>query len=632
MSSHVIPAVRGPRDRRWERWQVAVLAACAVALIASHAPLIGYKAYANVDEAYAAALAQRLNDGFRLYEGAVSQRGPLMYYSFAGLAWAFGWDNIVAVRIAALLLCLAHVAMVMWVGTRLLSRRAGILGAIVSTYTLFLGLPALDGMALHAESMQVPILVGAAASAVLATRAQAALRLRWLVLSGLLYGAAIAIKQSALLQPLPTLLWLVAESHRHKARRLPVKELLVFVGAGALVPLAFIAHAAANGTLDNFLYYTLTYNLRIHLKPSEVLLSSATLVPVSDEVTRFTAFFTATMAIALATAGFFVKRVRRAIAARSAWVLARGFDLRVYFALHFLVAVASGAAMYRFFPHYFVPAVPFLALAIAAWTRRPVARAGVSRAIGVAAAATLVFAAVFTTYLFEKIDGRVSHGPAVQKVGAYLEATTKPDSRIFVWGFSPWLYGYSHRRPAGRYVFETYVTGFVPWFHDSVAQEPARTVPGSMDALLNDLDRETPEVVVDAGSVMIARPMRAYPAAAQWLRASYCFEVRMGAYDIYRRKAAGTECASKRMPRPHAAVDYGGNAMLVPMTRLAPGEPGEPLCMTTFSQATWFSDAPPPPRVDLLMAGEKHGKLEKTRAAGVTYSDELSVLLNCSDR
>ncbi len=620
------------RDRAWQR---AVLAACGAAMIATHAPLIGYKAYANVDEAYAGALAERLNEGFKLYEGAVSQRGPLMYYFFAGLARVFGWDNIAALRVAALVLVLIHVALVTWIATRLISHRAGIIAAVVSTYVVILGLPPTDGMALHAESMQAPMLVGGAAAAVLATRGRAALRMRWLVLSGVLYGAAIAIKQSAMVQPLPTVLWLFAEAHRHEppmARKLPIKQLAVFLVAIALVPLGFVLHAAASGTLDSFLYYTLTYNLRVHLRPSEVMLSSASLVPLSDQVMKLTAFVAATALLTLAVSHFFATRLRRAVFERSAWALARGFDLRVYFGLHFLVAVSSASAMYRFFPHYFVPAVPFLALALAAWTKRPLARAGVTRAIGVVAAVSLLFGAAFATYLGEKIDGRVAHDDVVQKVARYIEATTKPESKIFVWGFSPWLYGYSHRRPAGRYVFETYVTGFVPWFHDALPQEPARVVPGAMDALLNDLDRELPELVVDAGSVMLARPMRAYPAAAQWLAASYCFSVRIGAYDLYRRNPAGAECASKSWPRPHAPVDFYGNAMTVPMTNLPPGESSVPLCTTTITQGVWFPDVPQPPRVDLLVGLDHARKVEEHQRKGMTYPDEISPILNCSDR
>ena len=589
--------MRANADRAWQR---AVLTACVVALVAVHAPLIGYGAYANVDEAYASALAERLNEGFKLYEGAVSQRGPLMYYFFAALSRIFGWDNVAAVRVAALVLVMLHVALVTWVARRLVSPRAGVVAAVISTYALVAGLPPLDGMALHGEAIQVPLLVGAAAAGVLATRARASTRRRWLIGSGLLFGAAISIKQSAVLQPLPTVLWLCVEARRRRPRRVPLGSLAIFAAALAAVPLAFVVHAAASGTLDALVYYTLTYNLSVHLRPSETLLSSASLIPLSDHVMRLTSFIAATVAVLGASGTFLWRRVAAARSSRSAAPLTRGFDVRVYFALHFLVALVSASAMYRFFPHYYVSAVPFLALALAAWTHRPLARVGAHRLLGGSAAVVLLVAAAFTTYMNEKIDGRLTHDELPQRVGRYLEATTAKDARIFVWGFSPWLYAYSHRRPAGRYVFETYVTGFVPWFHDSLKKEPARVVPGSMEALLGDLDREAPEVVVDTGSIVLGRPLRAYAPAARWLAASFCFEVRVGAYDVYRRKAPGATCPSASLPSPHPPVDFAGGTMAVPMPDLAPGEVGAPLCTTFYEGVVWFPDQPPPAQVGLL--------------------------------
>lgn len=572
----------------------AVFASCAVALISIHAPLIGYKAYANVDEGYAVAIGERLNEGFKLYEGAISQRGPFMYYFFAALTRTFGWDNIVALRIAALFLVLVHVGLVAGIAWRFLSTRAAVVAAVVTTYALGFGLPSIDGMALHAESLQVPFLLGGSIAIVLATRTQR--RRVWLIVGGLLFGAAVSIKQSALLQPLPSLLWLMVESRGGKGagRQTFLHDCLLFAGALATVPLFFVAHAAVNGTLESLVYYTFTYNLTVHLRPSEVLLSSASLIPLSDNVVRLTAFTAATVGLSVALGRYLVRRLRRAFTERSPRALYRSFDLRVYFTLHFLVATGSGAAMYRFFPHYFVPSIPFLGLAIAGWLKRPLASARIGSQLEVSSASFLIVVAIFATYINEKIDGRVGHEELVQKVGAYVARTTKPDAKLFVWGFSPWLYGYSHRRPAGRYVFETYVTGFVPWFHDILEQEPARVVPGSMDALLHDLARETPEVVVDAGSVMIARPMRSFAPAAEWLRTNYCFELRIGAYDIYRRRVGNAPCASSQLPRPHEPVDFYGNSIPVSMPPLAAGEPSLPLCTARPSDATWFAEPPAP--------------------------------------
>src|SRR5262249_39582987 len=133
-----------------------VLIAGAVAIIAVHAPLIGYKVFANVDEAYAAAIAQRLLDGYKLYSGAVSQRGPLMYYLFEAYAWLHGWDNIFALRMWGLVLALLHFGLTYWVGLRLCSRRVALIGAAFAAYGLAYGYAPEDGMAINGESLQLP--------------------------------------------------------------------------------------------------------------------------------------------------------------------------------------------------------------------------------------------------------------------------------------------------------------------------------------------------------------------------------------------------------------------------------------------------------------------------------------------
>src|SRR5947209_2352630 len=117
-------------------WRVFCLVAGAVSIALVHGPLIGYKTFANVDEAYAGALAERLLEGFKLYQGAVSQRGPLMYYAFEAIAKLHGWDNIVALRLWALALSLAHFFSVYWAGRILLSKTAATVAALAAAYAL----------------------------------------------------------------------------------------------------------------------------------------------------------------------------------------------------------------------------------------------------------------------------------------------------------------------------------------------------------------------------------------------------------------------------------------------------------------------------------------------------------------
>ncbi|MGH7285728.1 MAG: hypothetical protein ACRELY_29770, partial [Polyangiaceae bacterium] len=330
------------------------------------------------------------------------------------------------------------------------------------------------------------------------------------------------------------------------------------------VPLLFVALAAANGTLSQLVYYTITYNLSVHLGGSAVPWLSLVYTRLHEEPL----FFLATTLLLARGFPFVRRRLAALVESKSIWQLGRGFGTRAYLGLHFLIAFVVATAMQRFFPHYWIVALPSFAWLVGA-SLSPFFLAERHRTIARAMLAGFMMltlgASALECVIRERFDGRVAHDRTVQDVGAYIDNTTARDARIFVWGFSPWIYGYSHRKPAGRFVFSTYVTGFVPWFWDSLDAEKNRAVPGSMQALITDLDREKPEVIVDAGSVMMARPMRAYEMPAVLLHSSYCFEARLGAYDIYRRRPADGFCDTYFFPEPHWAIDAWGHPLPIPV-------------------------------------------------------------------
>jgi len=623
--AHEVPATSGatPADRVL---RFVVLGGALASLVAAHAMLIGYRTFANVDEAYAAALAGRILDGHKLYEGAISQRGPLMYYVYAAVARVGGWDNVVALRLCTLAVVLSQVLIVARAGTRLVSHRVGSLAAALMAYILVAGLPPIDGLALHGETLQAPLLVGGAVVAWLAGGARASRRL--LFLAGLLFGAAIAIKQSALFQPAPVVLMLFARA-RTCPRTTAWRSLAALLGGIATVMAGFAVHAALSGTLGGLVYYCFTYNVRVHLSPADSLFSHTTIEPLADHVKRMTSFVFVGVALIGASAAYAFQRARAAVRERSLHALLRGFGAERYLGAHALVATIAASSMYRFFPHYYLPALPFVALTLAGWIARRVrARRGRADVVRVATSILVVGTLVaggLQAYAYEKVDGQVTHGPMVKRLARYIEVTTTPTSPVFVWGFSPWLHEYSHRKAAGRYVFETYVTGFVPWFFDASPQaERARVVPGSLEALLGDLDREQPELVIDAGSVILARPMRAYAQAATWLHQHYCFELRISGYDVYRRKAA-SGCAEDSFPPVHVPVDFYGLPMPVPMPLAVDEASARPLCPRDEDQPMWFPGATPPPTagLEVFVPPDRARDTANNRAAGIAYPAEL---------
>jgi hypothetical protein len=523
-----------------------VYAASLAAVAAAHlAPLLGGK-LASVDEGYAMALASRLLDGHPLYVEAVSQRGPLLYAVYALLAATFGWTSVGAVRWAALGFAVATVLVV--ARTARARERAGAVLAIA--YVLSLGLEPYDGVALHAELMMLPVLAAAAFATMRAPRRGIA----WALLAGTLFGVATCFKQPASVCALPAAIFIALRARTWRAAALQVGALAI----GAVAPvLVFVLRAAAHGELAAFWYQTVTYNLTIHRAGARPLAEWAHAVGHVPQAP----LLAASLVVVAANATSAVVHLGRRLPRGRRFVAFGCID--VYLFVSALFCVLAAAAYRQRFGHYFLPAAPFVALGLARAVGR--LRGGLAVRVGLVAGALGCFAASGERMVdwLAQADGRVAHGETIEHLARYVQKSTSPTDRLFVWGFAPQIYPYSHRRPATRYFFETYVTGFVPWLYDDLPLEPTRVVPGSMDALLGDLEREKPAVIVDAGSVQIARSMRAYPEAAEYLHEHYCFDARLGAFDVYRRRTAPA-CESTCFPLLAPPVDYWDAPMGVP--------------------------------------------------------------------
>ncbi len=598
------------------RSERVTLLAGVVSLVAAHGPLIGYATFANVDEAYAGALASRILDGHKLYVGAVSQRGPLMYYVYTLIAWLHGWDNLRALRMWALAFALLNLFAVYRFARALLPRPGVVVATLLMAYALAFGVPPFDGLALHGESIQLPALTFGCLLGALAMRSPVHPHRRALLAgAGVLFGVAVAIKQSAALHPLALALWIVASARRNRvpARRW-LSDIAIVVAGTALLPAVFVAHSAFQGTLKELYYYTVIYNRDVHLRPTRKVFPLLT--PFYLRLVDQTGYFVVLVAIASATLPNGVRRVARALRDRAPWPLLRAFGVRAFLISNLVLAVGSATAMYRFFPHYFVQSLPFLALTAGALVgptlQRARYRASFAR-LSTGGLALLFVAGVLGLVFGERVDGRVTHDRTPQICGKLIAASTKPEDRIFVWGFSSWIYQYSHRKPAGRFVFETYVTGFVPWFWDRLEIERARIVPGSVDALLADLDREQPEIVVDAGSVMMARPMRSYEKPGRWLLENYCFEYRLAAFDIYRKRRQPS-CPQPYVPQPYEAVNWNGTTMGIPLPVSVDRARERRLPYGNLMKPIWFPNGPAPSAAVLEAARDSRMEREEADA------------------
>ncbi len=83
--------------------------------------------------------------------------------------------------------------------------------------------------------------------------------------------------------------------------------------------------------------------------------------------------------------------------------------------------------------------------------------------------------------------GRYGHGDfsfvADMEAAAWLRSTTRPDQRVFIWGFEPLVYFLAERRPASRFL------------ENATIVSPASN-PAWRDELVGELKRDPPEVVL----------------------------------------------------------------------------------------------------------------------------------------
>jgi 4-amino-4-deoxy-L-arabinose transferase-like glycosyltransferase len=268
---------------------------------------------------------------------------------------------------------------------------------------------------------------------------------RYAALSGLLAGAALMTKQTALWPVLAV----GAIAAWRGGRRWEPKAAAAFVFGAAALPLVCLGYFWARGGLGYFWDCVVAGNLRY---AGQADWSSAA------EQGRF---------FAMDLAPAFLK------GSWPAWALA-AFGLKGLMArwenrgelaavLWLAGALLSAATGLLLFPHYFLQAAPPLCLAAA----YGVERLGRPRAWAALAALALVPAAAQASFYFGKSREAVAKdllypSPLLEAewLGSWLRERTAPADPIWVFGSEPTLYVYSRRRAATRHDFVYPLTMF----------------------------------------------------------------------------------------------------------------------------------------------------------------------------
>ena len=482
----------------------------------------------DMDEAAHAVGSWVLLDGGRLYTDFVDNKPPLLYGYYAlaqlllgrGLLPVHAFTAVVTVPLAALAASAAF--------------RHDRRGVAAGLLWLVYGASFLAHDMLAANAELVLLLPASWAIALVADEGRA-VRWRPLFLAGLLLGLATLVKHQAAFW-LPALGWaaLGARSSAGGAGRAPR---VLALGAGFALPLlaTWVAFAATGGARD-LLYWLVWRNVLYAANP----------ITVAGALERAASYLLPWL---VATAPLWW-------AWRSARPALDEHHRRLVDGL-VVLGLLPALAGFRFFPHYFVPAVFALALgagpAVARWWERPRERAG-----RVFLAATLVLALGFAganAWLYLGDSGVYRETDPVYRAVAERLAADEcfPGSRLFVWGWAPAFYyeaGLRGARPASRFAVlaAAGLTGYVPGNPDGARRrEPGEPVPAPAhwDWLMGDLERSRATYILDTAPAGLYRwnryPLRDYPRLDRYVAEGYERIDEVSRVRVYRRRG----CAAR---------------------------------------------------------------------------------------
>ena len=475
----------------------------------------------NLDEAIHAAIARTLLDGGVLYRDAIDQRTPLTYYVMAGIFWAFGANNLWAVHLFIALLLAATTVLLSW----LMRRWTGWCASLWVT-----GLYLLLSIGLYYQGDANAFVTewfvaffSTAAACLFWAPVWRLDSLRWLTMGALL-SCSFLSKQPGLLDlgaPLLTSAWV---AYRDGTGKITLVSRWGLLMTGWLLPVAAVmAYFALHGAFNSFVFYAWTYNLRYYGPeigwPDRL---ASLLVPF-----RLLLAYSSWLSLAMPVA---VLRGLYRLAQRQPTAEEQRDNPAIFYLLVWaLGALAAGAAGGRGFDHYFIQLLPAISLGLA-WLLGRATESLIHqrypwwKRIG----GVLMLAALLLQLAKSTIAARNRTLPVdpSERASNFIRTHSKPEEKIFVWGYHPDIYLLADRKPASRFVYASFLSGLIPWSNIGLETDTAyAVVPGAMDDLLLDLNESRPTFIVDCSAGLNRfwqkYPLEKFPRLNAWIEENY---------------------------------------------------------------------------------------------------------------
>ncbi len=449
------------------------------------------------DEGEYAYAGQLILQGIPPYELAYNMKFPGTYLAYAAVMGLFG-QSPAGIHLGLLLMTTATALMLFWLGKKLLDELAG--AAAATCYAVLAACPSMLGLAGHATHF-CAFFATAGLCAMWRCRERAGWR--WLAAGGALFGAAVLMKQHAvLIAAWAGLAYAGGQFFRARegfSRRLAA---VAVYGAAMLAPLGLCCGwLAAAGVFGRFKFWTIDYAREY-----------ASGVPLAYAPLYFWHGFSWVI-----TDGILLWLVAlgglAAVAADARWKGSRGW---------FLGFVAASALAvcpdFYFRKHYFLIALPAVALLAGAavsglrrwWGGRrsalgdwPAWSYALFVAVSVAGCAGAWFQLPLTA-LARQLYG-ADPLPEAEVVAKFIRENSAPGDRVAILGSEPEIYFLAHRHSATGYIY-TYAL-----------MEPQPFALKMQREMIADLEAQAPAYVVFADNIMSwNRHPESDPALFNW--------------------------------------------------------------------------------------------------------------------
>lgn len=207
------------------------------------------------DEGEYAYMGQLILDGIPPYKEAFNMKLPGTYYMYALFMALFG-QSIVGIHIGLLLVTVISITLLYFIGKKIVSPIAGAAAGL--SYAVLSTTPGTYGLAAHATHFMALFGLGGFGALLLALESQ---KVKWLLVSGLLFGLSFVMKQHAVFLILFGGTVLLIQEWKKSPRdwKIATTHLAAFAGGAALPYLAVVLVALGTGSFDGFWHWTVEY-------------------------------------------------------------------------------------------------------------------------------------------------------------------------------------------------------------------------------------------------------------------------------------------------------------------------------------------------------------------------------------